>query len=235
MDIGGHRAPSPVKLMPILNLQKDDLLFLHHSSSVGDVTAHDSLHQPSPAKNGFVRTPTTHPSCVCSDQLIDNPSNVSVPVLIYYQNSRGLRSKITDFNLRVSESLFDCVVLSETWLDPQINSSQLFGDDYTVFRVDRNPANSNKRCGGGVAIAVRRHLSSALLTSAMDDSLEQLWVTVSGLNAKLAIGVIYIPPNLRNEIEVFKRHLSSIEKTIELLGPNDDLSRWSIVDGKRKR
>ena len=148
---------------------------------------------------------------------------IASPLLIYYQNVRGLRSKISEFLLEVSDSPYDCIVLTETWLDSQICSVQLFGTEYSVYRSDRCVQNSAKAYGGGVLVAVRKSLSSALLTNAMDESLEHVWVMIKSSESKIAIGAIYIPPNLRNESEVIDRHISSIEKVHSLIDINDDL------------
>lgn len=71
-------------------------------------------------------------------------SNQDEMLVIYYQNVRGLRTKIDDFFLAVSEALYDIIVLTETWLDEKIYSAQLFGNTYNVYRNDWNRFNSKK-------------------------------------------------------------------------------------------
>ncbi|XP_055522971.1 uncharacterized protein LOC129717151 [Wyeomyia smithii] len=157
-------------------------------------------------------------------QQCDTPCDTILSSLLcYYQNVHGLRSKVADFALEASSSLYDCIVLTETWLDSDISSSQLFGMDYTVYRTDRCLMNSTKARGGGVLIAVRRSLASALLIQAMDDSLEQLWVTIKIDKLNVVIGAIYIPPNLRNEVEIIDRHISSVERAVNSTCINDDV------------
>ncbi|XP_055522713.1 uncharacterized protein LOC129716894 [Wyeomyia smithii] len=95
--------------------------------------------------------------------------------------------------------------------------------DYTVYRTDRCLMTSTKAKGGGVLIAVRRSLASALLIQAMDDSLEQLWVTIKTDKLNVVIGAIYIPPNLRNEVEIIDRHISSVERAVNSTSINDDV------------
>ncbi|XP_053691609.1 uncharacterized protein LOC128740122 [Sabethes cyaneus] len=176
--------------------------------------------------------------CVTGDASVDC-ANVrdrccatnQAPMLLYYQNTRGLRSKVAEFSIAASASLYDCIVLTESWLDPQICSSQLFGSEYNVFRTDRCLANSNKSSGGGVVVAVRSSFQSALIIDAMDDSLEQLWVQIIAENSIVVIGVIYVPPNLRNEHDVFERHILSIEKATVSIGPCDDLLLFGDYNG----
>ncbi|CAH1968771.1 unnamed protein product [Acanthoscelides obtectus] len=54
-------------------------------------------------------------------------------LIIYYQNTGGLRSKTTGFFNNVRASGYDIICLTETWLKDGVCSSELFGADYTVF------------------------------------------------------------------------------------------------------
>jgi len=53
---------------------------------------------------------------------------------IYYQNVRGLRSKL--FNLRTNFILlsYDAYILTETWLSDDISNSELGFDGYLILR-----------------------------------------------------------------------------------------------------
>lgn len=83
-------------------------------------------------------------TCYSSEE--ENNNNLS----IYYQNVRGLRTKIDDFYIMTQNGDYDAIVLTETWLNNEINSTQLFGSEYTVYRKDRDPNISGKLRGGGV-------------------------------------------------------------------------------------
>ena len=72
---------------------------------------------------------------------------------MFYQNVRGLRSKADEFRLSVMETEYDVFVLTETWLDPSIPTALLFGDEYRIYRCDRDTTNSSHSRGGGVLIA----------------------------------------------------------------------------------
>ncbi|XP_055623223.1 uncharacterized protein LOC129766661 [Toxorhynchites rutilus septentrionalis] len=109
---------------------------------------------------------------------------------IYYQNVRGLSTKIDAFFLSVSEEEFDLIVLTETWLDDRIFSTQLFGPSYAVYRTDRSHLNSHKSRGGGVLIAITRRLTSYLDPAPISLLLEQLWVLVEVNHNTISIGVI---------------------------------------------
>ena len=62
-----------------------------------------------------------------------------------------------------------------------------------------------------------------MLVEASDESLEQLWVSIMNGESNFVIGAIYIPPNLRNEVDIIDRHIASVEKAVTSIGINDDL------------
>ncbi|XP_055601826.1 uncharacterized protein LOC129750788 [Uranotaenia lowii] len=87
-------------------------------------------------------------------QHIFDAANPADGLRMYYQNVRGLKSKIIECFVSTSEFCYDIYAFTETWLDSSVPSSQLFCSDYTVFRCDRNRSNSSRSRGGGVLIAV---------------------------------------------------------------------------------
>jgi len=116
---------------------------------------------------------------------------------VYYQNVRGLRSKL--FNLRTNFILlsYDAYILTETWLSDDISNSELCFDGYLIFRCDRNLRTSNCRRGGGSLIAVKKELRPTLITTSFD-TCEQVFVRLtlaSGLSVLLA--GVYLPPGTK--------------------------------------
>jgi len=84
---------------------------------------------------------------------------------VYFQNVRGLRTKLFDLRIAmasVSED-FDIIVLVETWLNDGILNSELGLENFNIYRLDRTPTNSVYSRGGGVLIAVRKNLLSRVL------------------------------------------------------------------------
>ena len=159
---------------------------------------------------------------------------------IYYQNVRGLKSKIDDFYLAASESNYDVIVLTETWLDDSVYSTQLFGGLYTVFRTDRNHRNSRKTHGGGVLIAVSKSLTCCMELASVCDYVEHLWVRVKIGSSSLSIGVAYLPPDRKNDLSLIEGHVESVgavcsrlkdEDSIILLGDyNQSSVYWKVLD-----
>lgn len=59
---------------------------------------------------------------------------------------------------------FDFIGLSETWLSPNVNTSELGLTNYITYRCDRNPITSNNFRGGGVLLAINITFQSRLLS-----------------------------------------------------------------------
>lgn len=76
----------------------------------------------------------------------------------YYQNCRGIRSKLHLLYMNILSFSYDVIILSETWLTPNILDNEFIDDRYIVFRCDRDRLATGKRDGGGVLIAVLREL-----------------------------------------------------------------------------
>lgn len=152
---------------------------------------------------------------------------VSSKLRIYYQNVRGLRTKIDALFLAVTECDYDIIVLTETWLDDEILSPQLFGSSYRVFRNNRNEQNSDKIRGGGVLIAVSIRMDSIPDPTPVCATLEQLWVRVTvGAAHRLCIGAFYLPPDSNRNIDQIESHINSIGSVISRLDLNDSFIQF---------
>lgn len=74
---------------------------------------------------------------------------------VYYQNMGGMRSKLSSVYLLLQQSIYDIIVLSETWLSGDVLDTEVCPAEYNIYRADRNSSTSLKSRGGGVAIMVR--------------------------------------------------------------------------------
>ncbi|XP_062715813.1 uncharacterized protein LOC134291708 [Aedes albopictus] len=146
-------------------------------------------------------------------QMVNNSDEQSIGVSIYYQNVRGLRTKIEDFYTAVTASLYDVIVLTETWLDEVIPSCMLFNNDYMVYRGDRTPLTSTKTRSGGTLIAVKCTIPSNLIP--VDEvGFEHVWVSLRTNRCNLAIGAVYIPPDKASDAQLINRHISCMESVM---------------------
>lgn len=124
-----------------------------------------------------------------------------------YQNVRGLRTKIGDVYLYSASSEHDIILLSESWLTPDIASSEVFCNLFKVYRMDRNSNTSDKQRGGGVLIAVKTEYDSSLVPLE-GVNVEHVFVKVRVGNGKFVFGCVYIPP--RSDIAVYSGHVQVV-------------------------
>lgn len=126
--------------------------------------------------------------------------------VIYYQNCRGLRTKLNTLFANILTECYDVIILSETWLIPNITDSEIMDSRYLVFRCDRNRDATGKCDGGGVLVAVRRGLRAEraqLTTEYIDDSdgeslpalIDYVLLRFNIRGKHHLICGLYIPPN----------------------------------------
>lgn len=144
-------------------------------------------------------------------------------LLIYYQNVGGMNTSIYDYCLACSDSSYDIFAFTETWLNDNTLSQQIFGPSYVVYRLDRSRQNSNKLSGGGVLLAVNSKLVSRELFAPDGRTVEQIWATISLDNRKIYIGNCYIPPDLTNDSAVMNRYILSIHWITKQMDINDNI------------
>lgn len=124
----------------------------------------------------------------------------------YYQNIRGLRTKTKDFFLATSACDYDIIALTETWLTSSFHDSELFENDFIVFRCDRSLQNSKHEKGGGVLIAVRlsSHYTSERLLIPGTENVEIVFVKIHVSNntifSNIFLCCLYIPSGSSDEI-----------------------------------
>lgn len=117
---------------------------------------------------------------------------------IYYQNTRGLRTKLPEFHYASTTNNFNIITLTETWLIDEIEDSQLFNENYTVHRRDRNRELTGLSMGGGCLVAINRLISNTRIPEWENECpFENVWISVNKnkSNSKIYINTVYIPPN----------------------------------------
>lgn len=130
---------------------------------------------------------------------------VDTSVNIVAVNCRSLRNKIPEF-VALQESCRARIILgTESWLKPEVESAEVFSDMWTVYRKDRLEA-----AGGGVFIAVDKHIASAEVE--IESTCEVIWTRITGLgDLRLIVGCFYRPPDSAGTVvESFKECLTSV-------------------------
>ncbi|CAI6355055.1 unnamed protein product [Macrosiphum euphorbiae] len=112
---------------------------------------------------------------------------------------------------------YDIIILTETWLTPDISDSELGFSGFQVIRLDRNHNNSTSTRGGGVLIAIKNTRSFQPISLTVSN-VEQVFVLLSLNSGHLLVGGVYLPP--RSPLSVVESHTTSVEHIISSYKPN---------------
>lgn len=123
---------------------------------------------------------------------------------LYYQNTRGLNTKLTGLYAAALAMDYDIIILTETWLKNGVYDGEIFDSRYNVFRQDR----AVKR-GGGVLIAVTNHIV-AIKVDFVVEGIEIICVKVNLGHSTYYVLTVYFPPN--SKIGTYNDFFSEIEK-----------------------
>lgn len=145
-------------------------------------------------------------------------------LLLYYQNCRGLNTKLAEFYASVSDLSYDIVCVTESWLNDSVNNSECFPCNYNVIRCDRNFEVTGRSRGGGVMLG----LSDAILYTVIDTTFFTNTIPLVDIilcrcisPIKLLICLMYIPPDLSiDDLEFLTSSLDMylMEEQVLLLG-----------------
>ena len=107
-------------------------------------------------------------------------------------NARSLNKNIIELRELIENADFDAFSVSESWLRSRTPKDRFLINGYNIFRSDRR----NRR-GGGVCCYVREnYLAKKIKIPNIPTNPEFLFVEVSVLHQKLAIGTFYKAPNI---------------------------------------
>lgn len=144
---------------------------------------------------------------------------------VYYQNVRGLNTKINELfdSTAGCQVDYDVIAFTETWLNSSVKNSELFDLNFVVFRSDRDFGATNKSRGGGVLLAVKSSISSRELNiSDYCDTFKTIkfidicLIQLDLKHNKLLLLVLYIPPLVT--FEHFETLLDGLESLYILFG-----------------
>ena len=127
-------------------------------------------------------------------QIKKTPLRSSLPNL-FVSNTRSLISKIDVLSATVKSHASDIVVITETWLFPNVPISTIDISGYSLLRHDW----SDGRRGGGVCVFIKDMLPFIHLKEIECHEYESLWLFLKphrlprGLNS-IVLGIVYHPP-----------------------------------------
>ncbi|KAJ8954934.1 hypothetical protein NQ317_013376, partial [Molorchus minor] len=119
---------------------------------------------------------------------------------ILYQNTRGLRTKTNEILNSISQCDCSVIALTETWLDQSVHDSEIFPQNYNVYRADRNYSLTKCTRGGGVLIGVIDRLKSVRMNldtiafTQVSQKIDILIVKIICDFNSIFLVNIYIPP-----------------------------------------
>lgn len=147
---------------------------------------------------------------------------------IFYQNTRGLRTKICRGLMdTITLRNYNVLCLTETWLSSNFDSESMFDDDvYVIHRADRsirtynNYTNSNNLMGGGALIAIKRNISATRIKNwELEVPFDNVWLRINLNNSKkIFINCIYISP--QTNFDRFNLYLELLQDIINTREPN---------------
>lgn len=121
--------------------------------------------------------------------------------------------------MSVQSSHYKIFVLCETGLTDTIFDTEIFDDNFVVYRCDRSILSSNKTRKGGVLIAVHSSIKSSLLKSGFEVGLEHVWVSASYFKTTINLGVLYVVPNA--DISLYQSHIDFATEIVDSLNGNN--------------
>lgn len=110
---------------------------------------------------------------------------------LYYQNARGLRSKIKHLRSHLDSTLseVDIFAISESWLVSSINSSEFKSQRFNIFRTDR----VGDTRGGGILLGVKKSYKCKEFPT--HPGMESIFARVTGQGRDFMIAICYFPPD----------------------------------------
>ncbi|KAI5739254.1 hypothetical protein M8J77_016910 [Diaphorina citri] len=146
-----------------------------------------------------------------------SPPSAAHLLSVYYQNVRGLRTKLKDLRTNVHLENRDIFAFTETNLTESHFNSELGFDSFAVFRYDRCSASSKKKSGGGVLLAVSHSIPCSQISLCVNN-IEQIFIRLFLGSQTFVIGLVYIPP--ASSAEIYSAYWDEVTR-VRSLHPQD--------------
>lgn len=146
---------------------------------------------------------------------------------LYYSNVRNIACKLEQLHAFESETQFDIIAMTETWLNDHVTNGMLScTGNYNIYRNDR------KTLGGGVMLMVNSGLrvNKVNIPTKYKD-LEILAIDVFGQRVSRFV-VLYRPPSMINEVS--KRLFECVASLLNVEHPVVVIGDFNLPDIKWK-
>lgn len=125
-----------------------------------------------------------------------------------------MKSKLELFRNNLITSSYDIAMITETWLNDDINTAEMGLYGYNVYRLDRDLKMSTKKGGGGVLIAVHSSIfSKQVFPPVTEENVEQIFVMIKTEHKKIILGCTYLPEY--SSKDVYEDHCRSVQALAE--------------------
>ena len=134
-------------------------------------------------------------------------------------NCRSIKNKVADVAAVISEHDPDIILGTESWLNPEIGSGEIFPETYNVFRKDRI-TNSHE---GGVFQAIKKDIIVTHRTD-LDTECEIIWTQcqLAGRKSKSILFGSYYRPNVSDMDGL-------VELNVSLLKMRDNINKSNVL------
>lgn len=112
-----------------------------------------------------------------------------------------MNTKLGTLSSNATMCNYDILAFTETWLNQNVQNSEILDNKFTIFRSDRNIQELDVSRGGGVMLAVNSNLTALNLNLSQTNFNNIPSIDIIGLKIILDhyyfyLFVIYIPPNM---------------------------------------
>ena len=148
------------------------------------------------------------------------------PLRLLNVNFQSMVSKRAQIIEMIDRLKPDVIIGCETWLKPEIQSSELLTKQYQIFRRDR----PGKASGGGVMIAVKTDLQCTEIVELNTDC-EIIWVKILTKTQKPIYVSAYYRPDIKDtkaliELENSLRKATKIKNAHMIIAGDFNLPQW---------
>jgi hypothetical protein len=134
--------------------------------------------------------------------------------VVNFQSAKNKKAEICNL---IDSTDADVIIGTETWMRPEVNSAEIFPENYKIYRKDR------KDGYGGVLIAVKDDIVSEEITVGGDTEVVFTKLTLEGNKTQIVVGALYRPPSsdmsyMESLCEAIKSTTNSHRRAITWLG-----------------
>ncbi|VDO10445.1 unnamed protein product, partial [Brugia timori] len=126
-------------------------------------------------------------------------------------------AKMKEIQQKLLSSSFNVILGTETSWDESVRSEEIFGNNFNVFRHDRNLLLTQKKSGGGVLIAINADFTSEEIKTNKHKEFEHVWAKALIAGETHIFSSVYFPPEhaQKQSFELFFQIVENIMSNME--------------------